>query len=258
MRKKRPANLAYAVFLLLFITFISLAFVVEKEFPKVHLLPDIIKDIGVVYGSVALLNFLWSKLGGDPLEEQIDELKSYNYLAREAEQSGLVHLYPNTQDIRLVDLIRKSTSEIDICGYTLHDFKENESLLDLLREKIEGGVTVRMIQVAPDNDAFGYSVTNKVAMISLMNDAWQKLQDFRNSLDTKKRSRLILGQLKKGALHVSLRRFDDELYVLHYLYAKNTPESPVFVIKGKEKPLFKTYMLEYETMLSKSEKINQV
>jgi hypothetical protein len=55
-----------------------------------------------------------------------------------------------------------------------------------------------------------------------------------------------LSRLRRCAMLASVLRYDDLLYAVNYLNSKNTNESPVYVIKGFETPLFRTYTSEFD------------
>ena len=53
----------------------------------------------------------------------------------------------------------------------------------------------------------------------------------------------------------SMRRFDDQMYVVPYLYSINTPDSPAFFLKRTEEPdcVFRTYETWFDGLFSLSQ-----
>src|SRR5438105_4914315 len=71
--------------------------------PRYEIFAHIAADLGVTLGAIALIDFLWQKLGGSPVEQQVSdfsaatdnalhELGATTAALREFQQTGIAHL----------------------------------------------------------------------------------------------------------------------------------------------------------------------
>src|SRR5579864_4353299 len=129
---------------------------------------EITKDIAVVIFSLALVDFLWRRFGGDPLDLQIQEVRAHldqtltvmtksQILLAEADSQGLVQIGNGYRElgIALLDWLSSAERTIEMCGYTLHSVFQDGVIIDKLRDKIRSGVSVRiLISGANNQDIF--------------------------------------------------------------------------------------------------------
>jgi hypothetical protein len=215
---------------------------------------DLTKDFGVVIISLALVDLLWLLVaGGEPLSREIAAVRSLIVVTQQAYLSGLTDVAARRSGLLLANaslatLISASKSNIDMSGYTLFRLKENPRLIDALAQKARDGVKVRLLLCAPDNVAFPSCVDVSVldAMKTQMEATWLHLVQTQQSLSNVYRKNLVVKRMRKKWPYTSVLRFDDQINALHYLHSKYTEETPVYVCRGAEGPLFKTYLAEFE------------
>jgi hypothetical protein len=110
-------------------------------------------------------------------------------------------------------------------------------------------VEIRILINHPENEALPPAVDaeygNIRAMWEQMTHTWTYFNSLRNELPEDVRPRFQVARLRTGVMHIALRRFDESMYILHYLYSQRSADTPVFVIADEEKPLFNTYMEEF-------------
>jgi hypothetical protein len=95
MPKTKFNKLVYLVFILtscLLFTFAALYKAASHE----SIVPDIFKDVGIVVLSLALVNIIWNVVGGEPLANEIEQLKAMNMVSKDASVTGLTHIYAST------------------------------------------------------------------------------------------------------------------------------------------------------------------
>ena len=92
--KKRIINLFFAA---LGIAFLLAAYIFKNK--KLELCYDISKDVGIVIISLIILDFLWKIVGGEPLREQIEELKNFNMLFSDSNNSGIKRIWSESKEI---------------------------------------------------------------------------------------------------------------------------------------------------------------
>ena len=222
------------------------------------LVSEILKDIGVVVFSLALVDILWQRFGGDPVQAQITKLEGTTNnalrIVQQAHTSGLSHIVSrvgNIPDIELLEYISSSKLQIDFCGYTLYHIFEREQLAHALDERVRAGVPVRILIGDPANpDLFAnIQVQTKTAMEGQMKFVSDSLVSWKSN-STISVSSLDARRLGKGPLSLSVLRFDDRMLVVHYLWTRFTSETPSLLIQGLDKPLFRTYADEFDHLFS--------
>ncbi len=85
-----------------------------------------------------------------------------------------------------------------------------------------------------------------------MEEAWTKFQDIYNQLPVQFRKNFQVVQASEGGrFHVGMRRFDEKMYIIHYMYSLRAQDTPSYVIEGSDKALFKIYLNDFELLLKR-------
>jgi hypothetical protein len=261
MRERK--KLIYSLFIACSIALLALAALVKSHNSKdgeqevfLNLVGDVLKDVGVVIGALVLVDILWGSVGGDPLSQQIAALAQASRITVDANTTGLYRVHASALEMgseNWVRLIQQTRHRIDIVGYTLYDFMEKKAVRDALLEEARRGVRVNVLLSNPSSPALAQNVDphKRDTMRQQMTSSLWKLKEMRNSLPPDLKSNLsIRSVVDKGALDIGMRRFDNVMYIVHYSYALSTPDTPVYVIKDENKPLFQTYMRCFDELFS--------
>jgi hypothetical protein len=128
---------------------------------------EVIKDIAVVIFSLALVDILWRRFGGDPVDRHIKEVQASfekilagiqgsDILLTEARTQGLARIGSGHREIAipLLDLFAPAERTIELCGYTLHSVLQDGVVVDKLRDKLRSGVQVRVLISGPETKTF--------------------------------------------------------------------------------------------------------
>lgn len=189
------------------------------------------------------------------LAKRLKKVKSHS--PQKPEQLGLVKVYPRAHRIELSDwleLIRKTKFRIDVAAEAFFELANQSSLVDAILERIiKEKVTVRILVNSPENlkEWFAaYKNPDLHGMLLRMEEAKEATQTIYYSLPPKDRPYFQVVQVLEGGrrLHVAIRRFDEKLYVLHYMYSLRAQDTPAYVIEGSSAPLFKIYMDEFDSL----------
>lgn len=226
---------------------------------------EVCKDVAVVIFSLALVDILWRRFGGDPLERHISEvrtvldntlieLRKTHTLLQQANTEGVVRIGSGHRNIGmpLLEFIKPVKKRIDMCGYTLHTVFQDGQAIDDLRDKIKAGAEMRVLISDPENrDIFdNIDPINSAPMQGQIHAVKNWLNQMRSQLDAEQQKRLEVRLLKRGKLTISILRFDEQALVSIYLRSKFIAETPSLIVEGGEKSLFKTFAKEFDYFFS--------
>jgi len=223
------------------------------------LVSEILKDIGVVVFSLALVDLLWERFGGEPLQAQIvrlvDSTNNARNIVQQAQATGLTQILSRVGDVSdavLLEYIASAKLQIDLCGYTLYYIFDRKQLARVLHERVLAGVPVRILIGDSSNTQLfaNVPVQTKPTMKGQMDFVSKSIASWISELPPAPACRLDARKLSQGPLPVSVLRFDDRMFVVQYLWARTTPETPSLLIQGPEKPLFRTYVDEFDHLFS--------
>ncbi|MCL4708555.1 hypothetical protein KJ068_25645 [bacterium] len=239
-----PKKIVRVFFFVLSLLLISLAYILQIN--NQQLLYDVMKDIGVVLLSIVILDIIWRFAGGDSNEESAN-LNKFIKVYRTVHEVE--------KDFSWIDLARRSKSKVDLQALSLAYLSSNDEFMRVIKEKVIEGVTVRVVLMSPDHPLLEEPLENLGSFIypkeiKLMSrtsaDRFEKMQ--RELGDVKsKRGSLTIVLNKSRPMSISVKRFDNELFVQHYEWNVHTVNTPVYYFAGGEKqPLFERYVQIFE------------
>jgi hypothetical protein len=264
---------SYIIFSLLAICLLLAAALIDSTGDKYKLPADIIKDLGIVVAAVVVVEFLWKGFGGDPLSHSINalhdlirathaELSQSSAVSGYAERNGVIGIYSRSADFNSTQwgtLIARCQHDIHLSALTLHQFSERRDLLEALKGRIVAGVAVRVLVCGPDNpvlsSAGGYDSETLDTMRTQMRQSLATFDQLRQSLPSEYRSKLRIWRVDHGMMDSSIRRFDNTLYVVPYVYGKRTPECPLIVLSDDRKPWFVVYQQAFEMLVESASEV---
>jgi hypothetical protein len=227
---------------------------VPSQAPKLaSIAKDTLLAVGVAILAVSVIDVIWSNLGGDPLATEIHNLARIKDLFSDADQTGLARVHgtvlsssPKIEWINLIDSCKKN---IDLVGYQLLDIVDSSAAMNALKAKADSGVAIRVILPKSTMPGLPYAVSsgNLNAMKANMTHAINKFKELRSTL--KYSETFTLKTVDDSMIiDAAIRRFDDVMFVINYLHAINTGDSPLFEFRdnGRELSLFRTYVKWFE------------
>jgi hypothetical protein len=217
---------------------------------------DIIKDIGVVIFSIAMIDLLWHWLGGDPVGNAIAKLHESNALVVQADRCGLIGVGAKREDLwsptEIRNMILASKSNIDLCGWTLYLFTENHNLMRALVERASDGVRVRVLVGHPKNPFLEGSV--KQSLLNQMREQMNvSIAEFGGHQSQS--SNFVTRAIRDKTIAVSLLRFDDKMQVTPYLVNYSTEVTPRYNFLGLDREVFERYLREFEELFKLAETV---
>lgn len=241
------------IFVLSGVILILSAAIIETNFqtssqPIARILTNVLLSAGVTILAVGVVDLIWSKLGGEPLSKEINRLAATTDLVNDSRTSGLLRIHATVEGASRPTwekLIEKCQNSIDLCGYQLLDIADSQAAMRMLEQKAHAGVTIRVVLPNPDSSPGLDHAAAEWNIEAMRSNARHSMKRF-NELNVKlpDDAKLILLQVANGgAINASMRRFDDTVYIVPYLFSINTPDSPLLVVEAttNKADLFKTY-----------------
>jgi hypothetical protein len=227
---------------------------VASHAPKLaSIAKDTLLAVGVAILAVSVIDAIWSNLGGDPLAAEIHSLAKIKDLFSDADQTGLIRVHgtvlsssPKIEWINRIDACKKN---IDLVGYQLLDIVDSSVAMNALKAKADSGVVIRVVLPRATMPGLPYAASpgNLDAMKANMTHAISKFKELHSTLNAS--ANFTLKAVNDSMIiDASVRRFDDAMFVINYLHATNTGDSPLFEFRdnGREHSLFRTYLKWFE------------
>jgi hypothetical protein len=206
---------------------------------------------------LSLLEKIDTRLEKLPKPEQ---LFSSNILLQSAQQCGLMRIHARSREAHdeLLQQLESSTRQVDLQGLTISDLVHKDEWLRIMKQRIASGIQVRIVIISPENPSLAPGGKHAYREVDLLRTqagiSWNKLVSFYEQLPQKDKKRISIYRLEYGIMSFSLRRFDSTMYVVHYLTHHNTPETPLYVIQGEDRLLFRKCLEEFETNIARNAK----
>lgn len=232
-------QLAQLIFLLSGISLIFLAYILELK--GFQLSYDVAKDLSVAFLAFVILDILWSSL----VHKEAPSLEGIAKVYLDVREAG--------RDISWIDLVKQANYRIDLQGLSLSFQATDDEFMHALKQKIISGVRVRVVLMSPDHPLLGEEIKLRSFVYpedikNLSKTSAERFKNLERELEgiKGKKGSLTLILNDSRPMSVSVRRFDDKMYVLHYEWHTKTVDTPVYLMKGEEKPLFKRYLDAFE------------
>jgi len=294
------------VFLLLggLILTVAILFAVASDLRIASFVADALASLAFVLLAVAAVQWLWGILGGEPLnasiaelhqsvglidkgtadaarqldrlsdrtESALDQLTRSVRMVDEARRAGLDGVKANSGDYGADEawmrVLRSARRQIDLMGYSLYSWTQNDGFVDAIVELVADGTQVRILtlhethpQVATPYGGAGASLAplNPELLRGRLSSAHSTFDRVGVRLGEREhvRGSYEVRQLRSGYLHCHLCRTDDEILAISYLAATGPGSSPLFRVVGNSTPLFKKYEHEFERLWKLTEPVVQ-
>ncbi len=222
-------------------------------------------NIAATCFTFVILAWVYALTGGEPLEEQMKELKATHPLIETGIRSGLLELanerqYSKTQVndmwISFLDQEKLSADSVDVISNVGRDIVH--SLLspvhtNSLVNKIIKGCNVRILTLSPKGDAAKIRKEDEGGHALVGAELVPNLQDVIGDILRQIKNREGKGSLKYGFFNVtpscSIIRIGDRMLVTNYLYNMLGRVCPTFLLQDKtHSGLFAKYVQHFENV----------
>lgn len=219
---------------------------------------DLSLNVGVSVLAVSIVDFLWRRLGGDPIMAAIHRLHTVTALLRDLEESGIERIYVSRDQFQgkkeLLDHMRAGR-QVDLVGITLqHGWANDPELRDILAKRAgHGKCHFRIMVFHPDSGVVkqrdkeeAEEFNPKSARVS--SDAGTSLNIFsqiRSGLPKEDQPFLEIRAIFETNLYCSIIRVDNMMLVSQYLISRRGSKSPTLEVRGAHSPFYQMYAKEF-------------
>ena len=224
-------------------------------------------SIGATVIAVVLVNFLWSKSGGEPLQQIIEEMRGASELFSDALETGLRRVQPirsiNYQEQHNLVSTAKSVSILSL----IFNVVRSRELKKSLKRCVENGGRIRILLLSPntnDNTPSPLKLrqyaesdfTNRIP--NQVQDTLEFLRTIKKDIKINKSGKEAYFEFKvisNYVIYYSMTCIDDRVQVSHYSNNRRGVDSPTMLIENVASPnsLYKVYMEEFEYLWDKAE-----
>ena len=259
MRKKRKKYpyiiLSIIAFLILLISY----FIRPAEIGYQTFFYDAALNCGYIIITIVIVNGLWFLLGGDPIENSIQDLTDSSKLVSDGVSTGIQRYFLSNVMFSKVynwsELLSGAKKNVDMMGYSLHAWTKSTEVKKIIIELAKKDVQIRIMVMDASNvffDAglnYGLNSFTKQYMIDEVNFCSEFYYGICNELSDEKKRNIKMVKISNGFTESQIIRIDNSMYVTPYLYSLNTDDSPLFVLKnGIEMDAFSKYNSEFNML----------
>lgn len=181
-----------------------------------------------------------------------------------AERIGLTEVVPSCRDFGPDKVwaaeLKNAKQVVEIMGYSMHETLNNEDFIAELRELMEKPkFQVRVLLVNPTSSivklrSYGLEI-DSVRLAKRIYDSQQELSKIINpkSIVVDKRE---IRTFYDTIVPYSMIRIDNKMLIMPYMSSTGKKNSPILIIEGLERKLFKKYMEDFSQVWKKSQPLH--
>lgn len=224
---------------------------------------DITLNIGMAIIAVSMIEWIWRRVGGDPLTTAILELRTTTALLADLTNSGIKRLFINrgAASERKNHITKKITSakEVDMLGIALRSgWSSTPEFQELLKNQARKDKTrFRIIVFDPKSKGVIQRASEEDGKPSMRiaesaASTLNVLDEIKSNLPKKDRDSIKIKVVKETNIYCSIIRVDETILVTKYLLHLSGTNSETIEIEGKDTRYYKFYMDEFNAMWDRS------
>jgi len=224
-----------------------------------QLVSDITLNIGISVIAVSIVDWIWRRIGGDPLMNAIMELRSATTLLADLNETGIKRVFVKREESserkRLLMEKMKISNEVDMMGISLRSgWSSSPDFQEILKKRAGTGMTkFRIMVMDPDKPVTAQRAleedgqeSNRIADNSVK--TLSTLLAIKKSLSPIYQDSIKIKVIQETNIYCSVIRADNLMLVTKYLYHLSGTSSETLEIVGKETSFFKLYEEEFDAM----------
>jgi len=220
--------------------------------------------------AVVIINFLWFKSGGEPVQNSLNELLNTSKLFSDGIETGIRRVYP-TRSINYEHQHKLISNAKDVSIMSLvFKVAQSQELKKSFKDCIRNNGNIRILISDPElnssnNDIpspfflrqFAEGDTKIHSMHSDLLVTIKYLNEIRNDIELAFPDRVDQFEfriLPKYVMYFSMTQIDNHINISHYTNKRRGVDAPTFSIDSVDHPksLFKVYSSEFEYLWKKA------
>lgn len=217
---------------------------------------------GFVFLTVGVLDLMWRFLGGNPVDQTLEELKgslaNASSLAGDSARTGLARVFSVGSDYKKDEewmaFLASARERVDIMAYTAHSWVRGNDFVNIVASLVNNGVKVRLVFMDESNEEGirGKFIgdhkrpENANLVVSHIGVTRDFLRQMEQAIKPNRKANFQWRAVKKGNITMHVSRVDNTLVAIPYLMCRAGNSCPGLEVRGTDKPLFKAYMEELE------------
>jgi hypothetical protein len=224
--------------------------------------------------TVAMVDWLWGLLGGEPISKTLIDLKqsfhlfdmnmqSYIDIIGDSHKAGVMRIFSHAGEFEAQSIwmrrLEAAQHEVDLMGYTLQTWATGHNFVEEILKLVQKGVKVRVLIMDETNPSFD-SILSKSQTpdphATLVRAELQQSKKIFNEIELLVRDMKTshpsgsfeLLAVQKGLIMCHICRIDDKMVVIAYLYCALASLSPLMVIQGQKTKMFEVYQKQFEQL----------
>lgn len=181
-----------------------------------------------------------------------------------AERIGLKEIIPSCRDFGPDKVwaaeLKNAKQVVEILGYSMHETLNNEDFIEELRELVEKPkFQVRVLLVNPTSSlvklrSYGLEI-DPVRLVKRIYDSQQELSKIIHpkSIVVDKRE---IRTFYETIVPYSMIRVDNKMLIMPYMATTGKKNSPILIIEGQERELFKKFTADFSRIWKKSQPLH--
>lgn len=216
---------------------------------------ELFLNLGVSVLAVTVVEFLWKRVGGDPISKAIDRLRIATQLLKDLEHTGIERVYTERQDSDTRRWHQKVTAakEVDLMSMCL---SRDWLLRPELREAIENAVRerrtcFRILILDPTSEVAAQRALEegKKEFLPTIEQSLETLRAMREHIPPEvANTHFQLRVINRTNIYCRIIRADDMMLVTKYLCHCGGGSSPTLELHGKDTSWFRKFASEFDHM----------
>ena len=261
--KKKKGYPYIVVFIIALLVLVIAYFIRPEGITPQSFLYNAILNFGFIIVTIVIVNGLWFVLGGNPLENSIQDVTGSVRLLSDGVSTGIQrYFFSNahfSKQYTWIEIIEHAKKNIDMMGYSLHAWTKNSEVKRALVDLAMKDVQIRIMVMDKDNPffeaGFNYDLNSftKQSMTDEVNFCLPFYSSICSDLPPEKQKNIQLVTITKGFVEAQIIRIDETMYITPYLYSLNTDDCPLFELKnGGTERVFRKYIEEFNMLWKKN------
>ncbi len=224
-----------------------------------ELISEIALNIGITVVAVSIIDWIWRRVGGDPLMNAIDELRSATTLLGDLRDTGLRRVFISRADaIERMNHFKvriAQANQVDMMGIALGSRWINDpSFQEVIEKRSASGKTQFRIMVldpeaqATAQRAFEEDKIESQRIAAIAGKTLGILSEIKKRLPKDKRDALQIKAIDQTNIYCSVIRADDQMLITKYIMHLTGSNSETLEVEGADSSLFKLYSAEFDQM----------